>query len=189
MDDFTKFDPHNNEFFKSVFLKKLRATAKSLFEGKTYGDYSEEDLLNDTLEMFYKEEPWKRKDLQDHKNLGRYMARVMQHIHLKWLAKSRRTDSVEVVAEEKLGTNKIREQIQDLVERKSIARALKSYFPRDLVMHRLIDLEFVDNMTRAEIAEVMKLSPRKVTDLKRRLIYVVPEPVILRLVGRVPRQG
>lgn len=82
MDDFSNFDPNSEEFFKRLFVKRLRAVANSFFEGKNYGDYSPEDLVSDTLQACCDEKWWERKDIR---NPNAYTVRAMRHIFSKKL--------------------------------------------------------------------------------------------------------
>ena len=182
MDDFSNFDPEDAEFYNSIFVRRLRAVAKSIFEGKNYGDYSPEDLLSDTLERFYVKQPWKRRELQQFKRMFGYMVRVMRNIYLSRLPEHE-TDSIEVLSEERFASSEGVEKNQKALETKSIAKAMKSYFPGDKQMHTYIDLCYVCDLKRREIAEAMGLEPRDVTDLDRKLRYRIPDSVLLRFIG------
>jgi hypothetical protein len=58
MDDFRNFDPISEDFYTSVFVRRLGKFAEKLFEGKNYGDYSAEDLLSDTIELCWRKKWW-----------------------------------------------------------------------------------------------------------------------------------
>lgn len=116
MDEFSNFDPEDDEFYASIFVRRLRAVAQSLFEGKKYGDYSPEDLLSDTLERFYVKRPWKRSELQPFKRMYGYTVQMMRNIHLKRVTKLIETDSLEVVPEDRWSSSEVVEKTQKALE-------------------------------------------------------------------------
>lgn len=179
MDDFHNFDPNSDEFYTSV-VKRLRGVAKSLFEGKNYGDYSPEDLLSDTLDLCYEEKWWERKDIR---NINTYAVGAMRHIFFKKLPELKRFHSGKEVDPDTLASNDSFKKTREGLEIKSIVKALKSYFPDDKQMRLYIELRFGQFMKRGEIAEGMGLEPRKVTDLDRKLHYRIPDSVLLKLIG------
>ena len=180
MDDFSNFDPNSVDFFKSLFARRLRSAANTLFEGKNYGDYSPEDLVSETLERCCEEKWWEREDI---KNLNAYAVRAMRHIFFGRLADLKVFHSGKGVDEDTLGSTDSIEKTRYRLELRSIVKALKSYFPDDKLMRLYIELRFGQFMKRGEIAEEMGVEPRKVTDYYRKLRYRIPDSVLLKLIG------
>jgi DNA-directed RNA polymerase specialized sigma24 family protein len=93
------------------------------------------------------------------------------------------TDSVELLPEETWASSEDLDKNQKALENRSIAKAMKSYFSGDKQMHTYIDLCYVYDLKRREIAEAMGLEPRDVTNLDRKLRYRIPDSVLLRFIG------
>jgi DNA-directed RNA polymerase specialized sigma24 family protein len=180
MNDFRNFDPNSEDFFKSLFVRRLRAVAKSLFEGKNYGDYSPEDLLSDTLQVYCDEKWWERKDIR---NVNAYAVSAMRHIFLKKLPELKKFHSGKEVDQDTLPSPDSLEKTRERLETKSIVKALKSYFPDDKQVRIYIELKYGQGLKRSEIANVMGVEPREVTDFERRLRYRIPDSVLLKLIG------
>ena len=185
MDDFRNFDPNDKDFFKSLFVRRLRTVANNLFEGKKYGDYSPEDLVSEALERCCEEKWAERKDI---KNLEAYAVRALRNIFSKKLLELKIFHSGKEVDPDTLDSPDSLNKTRERLEIKSIVKALKAYFPDDKQMRLYIELRFGQFMKRGEIAKAMGLEPRKVTDLDRKLHYRIPDPVLSKLIGYQDRR-
>jgi RNA polymerase sigma factor (sigma-70 family) len=161
--------PEVVEFILSRLHNRLKACALSWFEDRSYGGESAEDLVQNTLVWVIEEGVWK-KEFPTFDDLYRYVRKAMRHKFVDLLREHGKTVSVETLPELEQ-PSKVTDTEQDESERALLGKWMQSHFRANDIIRVYIDLWWNKRMTRKQIAEKMRKTPRQITNLRRRLFY------------------
>lgn len=168
MDESFTDDSESVEFICSLLYNGLMARALVWFENKTYGGESAEDLVQKTFLWVIEKEVWK--EIRPTDRLCRYVYGAMRKKFDNLLRKHGKVVSVETFPELEQPSD-VTDSKQDEVERALLGKWMRSHFRENDIMRVYIDLWWNKRMTRKEIAEKMRKTPRQITNLRRRLFY------------------
>ena len=188
MDEALPVNPDSGEFFEEFFMGRLKPLAFRWCRGN---EAAALDLVQETAKWFYSWKPWE-KGLPYEQWLP-YTIKVMKRSHYGGVLKDPLTESfddLDGATKDAVGSDRssAAQQIRYRAERRSLATKLMPLFDGNKQMQEFVYYRYFCDMTRAEIATKMGLSPRKITDLERQFLYRVTSEVAIKDLGLVPRE-
>jgi|SRR5215831_1630535 len=169
----SEFDDHrllseeqicDGQFLESVFGKRLRAFANSLFEGRIFGGVGPKDLVQHAFaDVVKNEEEWKGRT---EKTLFARLCAEVRNDFIDLTRKHGVTRYAELAEADtsSRGMNDVRRVLSE-VDLASYARFVKQRIPNDKGQHEYIDL-WLAGYTVAEAAEMMGVDENKVKKMR-----------------------
>lgn len=136
------------------------------------------ELTRTTTTKLMEEDRW-RKVCKGEEDLYKYARKMMWHDFLD-LIKSPEykrtilTDSIDIEQDESLLASLSGAiEVMEAAESAALVRTLQSLFDQDMAAQAYLRLWLIEGMKREEIAHLLGLTKREVTDIRRRVIYKI----------------